>query len=198
MLRLLGKRERWPYEAPGGRVVLRPLHAADVRQVREWLRDLDLVRHAFGLNADASGLERVAEDYCREIRFGRRNVLAIDSVIGEFIGFVRFSLRSGNLGLTARVGILLGPRRLWGRGIGTEAMRLLLDYLFEVRRVESVELDTAVFNERAQCCFEKVGFERRGELTVLPSSTSTSASKIWMELTRERWENLPEPSSEPG
>lgn len=194
MLRLLGKRERWPYEAPGGRVVLRPLNAADVRQVREWLRDLDLVRHAFGLNADAPGLERVAEDYCREIRFGRRNVLAIDSLSGEFIGFVRFSLRSGSRGLTARVGILLGPRRLWGRGVGTESMRLLLGYLFEVRRVESVELDTADFNVRAQRCFEKVGFERRGELTVLPSSTSTSASKVWMELTKDRWDRLPDPS----
>lgn len=198
MLRLLGRRERWPYEAPGGRVVLRPLNASDVRQIREWLRDLDLVRHAFGLNTDEAALERVAEDYCREIRFGRRNVLAIDSVIGEFVGFVRFSLRGGHRGLVARVGILLGPRRLWGRGVGTEAMCLLLGYLFEVRQVEAVELDTADFNVRAQRCFEKAGFERKGELTVLPSSKSTSASKVWMELPRARWEARKAPPSGTG
>lgn len=192
MLRLLGRRERWPYEAPGGRVVLRPLNGADVRQVREWLRDLDLVRHAFGLVAEEATLERVAEDYCREIRFGRRNVLAVDSVAGEFIGFVRFSLRSATRGLTARVGILLGPRRLWGKGVGSEAMQGLLEYLFDVRRVAAVELDTADFNHRAQRCFEKVGFVRRGELAVMPHLTCEDAgsNKIWMELTRERWDFL--------
>lgn len=191
MLRLLGKRERWPYEAPGGRVVLRPLVGADVRQVREWFRDLELVRHAFGLRADEAALERVAEDYCREIRFGRRNVLAIDTSAGDFLGFVRFSLRSGSAGMVARVGILLGPSRSRGRGLGTEAMRLFMDYLFDVRRVDAVELDTADFNLPAQRCFEKVGFRRRGELTMLPTHPpSMSANKIWMELLRSDWPGL--------
>ena len=191
MLGFLGRRERWPYRVSGGRVALRPLSSADVGVVREWFRDLDLVRHAFGLNLDAQGLERVAEDYCREIRLGRRNVLAIDRSAGELLGFVRFSLRGGARGLVARVGILLGSPRVRGRGLGTEAMRLLLDYLFRVRRVVSVELDTADFNLPAQRCFEKVGFQRRGDLAVLPSTPAGAvAHKVWMEFPAERWTPL--------
>ena len=192
MLGFLGRRERWPYREPNGRVVLRPLQARDVPQIRAWLQDLELVRHAFGLNLEPAGLERIAEEYCREIAAGRRNVLALEAEDGRLMGFLRFSLRPGPQGLVARVGILLGLAQDRGRGLGTEAMRLLLSYLFEVRRVASVELDTADFNRAAQRCFEKVGFQRRVGLTLLGSTPSqgAAANKIWMEFPRERWEGL--------
>lgn len=147
------------------------------------------MRHAFGLNLEPASLQQIADQYCREIGAGRRNVLALDSAEGRLMGFLRFSLRPGSQGLVARVGILLGAGRDRGRGLGTEAMRLLLGYLFEVRRVASVELDTADFNRAAQRCFEKVGFHRRVGLTLMGTSPSqgAAANKIWMEFPRERW-----------
>ena len=190
MLGFLGRRERWPYREPNGRVALKPLQARDVPQIRAWLQDLELVRYSFGLNLEPARLEQIAEEYCREIAAGRRNILALDTDDGRLIGFLRFSLRPGPQGLVARVGILLGLARDRGRGLGTEAMRLLLSYLFEVRRVASVELDTADFNRAAQRCFEKVGFQRRVGLTLLGSAPSqgAAANKIWMEFSRESWE----------
>ncbi len=190
MFGFLGRRQRWPYKVAGGRVALRPLVASEVPEIREWLRDPDLVRNAFGMLTSEGTLEQVAEDYCREIRSGRRNVLAIDSSDRQLLGFVRYSLRPGPQGLMARVGILLGTTRSRGRGLGTEAMRLLLGYLFEVRRVAVVELDTADFNRAAQRSFEKAGFSRRTDFAILssPPSQAVAANKIWMEFPRERWE----------
>jgi len=192
MFGFLGRRQRWPYQVAGGRVALRPLRACEVPALREWLRDPDLVRSAFGLKTSEEALEQVAEDYCREIRSGRRNVLAIDSADRQLLGFVRYSLRPGPQGLMARVGILLGARGNRGRGLGTEAMRLLLGYLFEVRRVVVVELDTADFNRAAQRSFEKAGFRRRRDLGPDPAgqaaSTGSVANKVWMEFPRDRWD----------
>ncbi|HXE72813.1 MAG TPA: GNAT family N-acetyltransferase [Candidatus Nitrosotenuis sp.] len=189
MLRFLD-RDHWPLISRHGRLHLRPLQLGDIPTIALWLRDPELVQMAFGLHPDAPSLDRIGEEYCREIRNGRRNVLALDTPAGEFIGFVRFSLRSTARGLVARVGILLGPRAQWGRGLGTEAMQTLVKFLFERRRVVSVELDTAEFNTRAQRCFEKCGFLRRGEMAVLSFLHSGAASKVWMELTRERWQSL--------
>ncbi len=189
MFGFLRRRHPWPYQVAGGRVALRPLKAFEVPAVREWLRDPDLVRKAFGMQTGEGALEQIAEDYCREIHSGRRNVLAIDSSDRQLLGFVRYSLRPGPQGLMARVGILLGRPESRGRGLGTEAIRLLLGYLFEVRRVVVVELDTADFNQAAQRSFEKAGFLRRRDLGPDPcaSSTGVVASKIWMEFHRDRW-----------
>lgn len=190
MLRLLRKREEWPFPAPGGRLVLRPLQRPDVERIRVWFGDPELTRLAFGTRADEEALERLAGEYCREIETGHRNALAIWTRGGDFIGFVRFSLRRERHGRVARVGILLGNRERWNRGYGTEAMLGLLAYLFDRRDVATVELDTADFNHRAQRCFEKCGFRRRRTQDLISQEDGTPCTKVWMDLSRLDWELL--------
>lgn len=49
-----------------------------------------------------------------------------------------------------------------GQGYGTEAQRLLADYLFETTDVNRVEASTDVENLAEQRALEKAGFEREG------------------------------------
>jgi RimJ/RimL family protein N-acetyltransferase len=49
-----------------------------------------------------------------------------------------------------------------GRGYGTEATRLVLDYAFDVVGVHRVTLEVFDFNKRAQRVYEKCGFIREG------------------------------------
>lgn len=58
----------------------------------------------------------------------------------------------------AEVGIMIGDPSARGRGYGTEAMRLLLDYAFTVLGLHNVTLRVFAFNTPAQRCYEKVGF----------------------------------------
>lgn len=51
-----------------------------------------------------------------------------------------------------------------GRGIGTEAIRLLLDYAFERVRLHRVQLEVFDFNGRARRAYEKCGFEVEGRM----------------------------------
>lgn len=56
---------------------------------------------------------------------------------------------------------IFGPT-FWGRGLGTEASRLVLAYAFEVLLLHRVELRVLAFNERAIACYERCGFRREG------------------------------------
>ncbi|MBI3924347.1 MAG: GNAT family N-acetyltransferase [Armatimonadetes bacterium] len=188
MLRLLNRRDGWPYPAPGGRVRLRPLEEEDVQQIRAWLTDRELIRLAFGTRAEDEALDRLARDYCREIATGRGNALAVESTSGQLIGFVRFNLRNTRTGRNARVGILIGDRGYWNCGLGTEAMEGLIAILFTRRKASVIELDTADFNLRAQRCFEKCGFERRAKQSLVSLENGQPSRKIWMELSRAAWE----------
>ena len=62
----------------------------------------------------------------------------------------------------AEVGIVIGESDARGRGYGTEAMRLLLDYAFTAAGMHSVMLWVYEFNPAARRCYEKVGFREIG------------------------------------
>lgn len=51
-----------------------------------------------------------------------------------------------------------------GRGIGREAIRLLLDYAFDRVRLHRVQLEVFDFNDRARRAYEKCGFEVEGRM----------------------------------
>jgi diamine N-acetyltransferase len=60
------------------------------------------------------------------------------------------------------VGIMIGEPDARGRGYGTEAMRLLLDYIFTALGLHSVMLTVFEYNRAGRRCYEKVGFREMG------------------------------------
>ncbi len=56
-------------------------------------------------------------------------------------------------------GIMIGNKKYWGKGIGTEATKLILDYAFQKLGLNEVELGVISENIRARKTFEKAGFK---------------------------------------
>ena len=70
-----------------------------------------------------------------------------------------------NIDLTvgiAELGISIGRKDYWGRGFGTEAVVLLLDWAFAVLGLHNVMLTTYAYNERALRSYAKIGFREFG------------------------------------
>ena len=59
-------------------------------------------------------------------------------------------------------GILLGDNAYWGRGIGSEATELIIDYAFNSLGLAEIELGVIAENLRAIRSYEKVGFKKTG------------------------------------
>ncbi len=59
---------------------------------------------------------------------------------------------------TAKFGIAIGERDCWGKGYGTEATRLVLDYGFVALGLHNVWLWTVGPNERAIRAYARAGF----------------------------------------
>ncbi len=62
----------------------------------------------------------------------------------------------------AFVGIGIGERELWGKGYGTDAMKVILRYAFLELNLRRVALDTFEYNPRAIRSYEKAGFAHEG------------------------------------
>lgn len=80
---------------------------------------------------------------------------------GTVIGSVRL-WRVSERNRSAMLTIFVGPRENWGRGFGTDALRLALRQAFGAMELHRVELHVFAFNQRAIASYEKVGFEWEG------------------------------------
>jgi aminoglycoside 6'-N-acetyltransferase len=80
---------------------------------------------------------------------------------GEAVGAVQFWEESDPGSRCADVDIFVAPESQ-GRGLGTEAMRLIVRHLVEDRGHHRVTLSTAVDNARAIHLYEKAGFRPVG------------------------------------
>jgi RimJ/RimL family protein N-acetyltransferase len=87
---------------------------------------------------------------------GQRRTWAVENRAGHLIG--RISLREiDTRKAQARLGITFGAAYI-GRGLGTEALALFLDYYFTELGFESMQLDVAAPNQRAVRSYERLGF----------------------------------------
>ena len=62
----------------------------------------------------------------------------------------------------AQFGIAIGEKECWGKGYGTEATRLMLDYGFTALGLETIMLWVASYHERAIRAYARAGFRECG------------------------------------
>lgn len=58
--------------------------------------------------------------------------------------------------------IVIGEKSVWGKGVGTEATRLVIEESFEVLGLQTVNLEVFGHNERARRAYRRVGFIETG------------------------------------
>ena len=144
----------------GERIYLRPLEQGDLHLIQRWANDPEIRQLTgevmpMGEAAAAEFLEKVRTD--RERVWFMIALRANDRVIGE-AGL----LRMFNPWRTTDLSLIIGEQDTWGKGYGTEAILLLLDYAFGYLNFHRVSVGVVGFNERALRLYEKVGFKREG------------------------------------
>ena len=146
----------------GSRVLLRSKRLSDAPQDYAWRRDPELARYDASPPLRGSYAEYLAT-YREELRhpLSYRRVVAIDELRGRQIGNAMYY----NIDLARReaeVGITIGESAYWGRGYGSEAIGLLVDYIFTNSVLTRLYLHTLDWNLRAQRSFARAGFRDCG------------------------------------
>lgn len=108
--------------------------------------------------------------------------LADDQLIG-FIGLDADSYAHGE----SFVGIGIAEREYWGKGYGTDAMKVVLRYAFQELNLRRVGLDTFEYNPRAIRSYEKAGFMYEGRAREYLWREGRRWDLIFMGILREEW-----------
>lgn len=104
------------------------------------------------------------KEFIESLNGSRRDLMILAEVDGEVAGNCSFSPVGEKTRVRHRcsIGIAL-YKKYWGLGIGRELMSLLLQSAKECG-YEQAELEVVSKNERAVALYEKIGFERVGEM----------------------------------
>jgi RimJ/RimL family protein N-acetyltransferase len=156
----------------------------------KWNRDSEYARM---LDSDAARLwsaKKVKEWIEKELDeedfffFGIHSI-ADDRLIG-FIDIYKPDWKNGD----GMVGIGIGEREYWGKGYGTEAMRLFLQYAFLELNLRRVSLTFFEYNSRGYRSYLKAGFKEEGRLRGYLNREGQRWDLIYMGILREEWLEL--------
>jgi len=100
---------------------------------------------------------------------------------------------------TAEFGILLGDRRVWGKGIGTHFTRYMVEEGFGRLGLRRIFLEVLESNPRAQRVYERLGFVEEGRLRQHRVRDGRPVDVIVMGLLRDEYRPRSDPALvEPG
>ncbi|WP_374775298.1 GNAT family N-acetyltransferase [Streptomyces sp. NBC_01310] len=89
----------------------------------------------------------------------------------------------------ATLGVTIGEREFWGRGHGSDALRLLMNHLFGAYCLSRLELDTWSGNERAVRAFTRLGFREEGRRRSAVLLDGKRYDSVLFGMLREEWAN---------
>lgn len=179
----------------GELVRLRALRAEDAEHHIRWRNDPEVVRWATGgdpcfgpVTAEAVGL---AFETMLRLNPRESAVLTVEDLAdGTVIGMADYRDLDPFAG-SATVGITIGERDRWGRGHGSDALRLLVGHLFGAYGLHRVELDTWSGNERAVRAFTRAGFREEGRRRDAVLVAGRRYDAVLFGMLREEWPGTP-------
>lgn len=139
----------------GNRLLVRPFIKKDISDTYlGWLLDPEVVR--FSNQRFKVHTRESCQDYLSSFSGTKNHFLAInDRRSGSILGTmtVYFNVSHG----TADIGIMIGERKIWGLGIGSEAFSLILSVLHDSGQVRKATAGTISINHSMVRICEKSG-----------------------------------------
>ena len=171
----------------GKRIILRPPEERDIELFIKWFNDPDVrqfVTTSFPvfLQDEKEWLEKIRKEKDHSV------VLVIETKEGIPIGTI--GLHQINwIDRTATTGAVIGNKKYWSRGYGSEAKLLLLEYAFNTLNLRKICSSVFGFNKRSQAYNLKCGYHVEGRKKAQRFRNGKYHDEILMAIFKSDWKN---------
>ncbi len=153
-------------------IIIRDVINSDVITLFSWSIDQEINKHdPKPLPKNTKSLMKECENYCRRfedeiisspIEKRKYKYFIIEDAEGRSIGFVNF-FSVDKEKKQGEMGVLIGDKRYWQRGIGYASVKAVIDYIFNHMDIERIYIETGENNIPAINLFSKLHFNKCGE-----------------------------------
>jgi RimJ/RimL family protein N-acetyltransferase len=170
----------------GTLVTLSPVAAEDGDLWARWLNDLEVALPLGDEACTVLPLEKMRADAGQAARSQDPVFTIVEKASGHAIGrCLLFGVNA--VDRTAMCGLFIGEKDLWGKGYGSEALALLLDYGFNLLNLNSIELGVFAFNQHAAASYRRLGFKEIGRKRQARIIAGKAYDVILMDLLAEEF-----------
>lgn len=172
-------------EILGKKVKLRDLRVEDVsKEYVKWMNDQDVVKYTesrFSKHTKDSLISYVSE---KRKEPDTLFLAIIENSTGKHIGNIKLGPIDKNH-KTAEIGIIIGNKNFWGKGVGTESIRILCDYAFRVLGLFKITAGFYDVNIASAKAFSNAGFSVECRRKKQFDLNGKRIDGVFMGLTRE-------------
>ncbi|MCQ1531337.1 GNAT family N-acetyltransferase [Lutispora saccharofermentans] len=146
----------------GDKVKLRAYKKEDIKLAYEYMNDSEMKRLLVAQIPYPMILEQEEKWFESLLTAKDTYSFAIEDLeTGKYIGGC--GINSINwLNRIATIGIFIGDKEYWSKGYGTDALNVLIKFIFQQMNINKIKLNVFSFNKRAIRCYEKCGFKVEG------------------------------------
>ena len=173
-----------PEIIPGERIFFSQPQPEDLPALARWFADLEMTLylgragHSYTLADERGWLENFNKEP------GVKHFAIIAREGNQYIGNVSLMQIDTHNG-SAVLGIAIGEKSAWGKGYGTEAVRLMCEYGFTFLNLYSISLWHVGFNQRGHHAYLKAGFKEAGRLRNARLFDGQRYDDVLMDITRD-------------
>ncbi|WP_055108629.1 GNAT family N-acetyltransferase [Paenibacillus ihumii] len=176
----------------GNRIILREYQKNDLKYMRNWVNDSEIVKNLSDIflyphteNATEQFLNSMLEDR----NDNHKGFVIAHKETEEYIGQIDlFNINWKNR--TTELGIVIGTADHLSKGYGTEAIKVLQEFVFNQMNLNRIQLELHDFNERAYRCYLKCGFKEEGRLRKRHYINGSYADTIIMGILKNEYEEI--------
>lgn len=139
------------------KIYLRPLKIEDAEVSYKWRNDPQIWTYTGFVPTQeiTAEIEREWLSNALQKDYEKRFAVCIQQT-DEYVGNVQLVQIKDN---TAEFALFIGEKKYWGKGIGNEATKLMLEIAFKEFQLESVYLNVHPNNIIAIRCYDRAGFK---------------------------------------
>jgi ribosomal-protein-alanine N-acetyltransferase len=126
-----------------------------------WLQDEEVMRGIATTGYTLENLKAYVEQRINNPSIAFFTIRVNDT--NEHIGNIKLEMQDAKAKVSD-LGLLVGNRNYWGKGIGLEACKLAITYGFEEMQLRKIYLAVYENNPSAKKIYEKLGFKMEGTL----------------------------------
>lgn len=172
----------------GENVVIRPIEKSDFELFYSWTQD---EKHL----GNFMDMEMVYRDgFLETLEKSTKNGSTFYAIIedreGNPLGEINFIQVIGS-NTTLEIGLLIAQEASRGKGIGTECIRLFVNYLFKTKSIMRIQYITRIDNIGMKVIGENIGFKMEGILKKYKFVDGDFKDFYLMGITRDDWNCMP-------
>ena len=148
------------------KLIVRNLEAEDKYLLVKWLSNPEVLQYYEGRD-NPFDLEKVEKSFYSITDSEVRCIIQYENVDIGYIQFYQLDEDSRTLyGYGESTEIIYGMDQFvgevnyWNKGIGTQLINLMVNFLVEQKKADKIAMDPQTWNVRAISCYEKCGFRK--------------------------------------